>query len=333
MVQRGGIAPKAAEVRDWILRDGDGKPRWVFQLAASVVSGGVAAAFLPSGILDWFDLEADPIGPPEGRVRLYFKGGALWKIIGPFGVPIGAAVGSLGLADLTDVDDGTAPAAGLILTGHDAIGPASAHWDTLAAGPAGYVLQLDPGVEGGLVWAPMGLGATPAAIPGFHLLGDPLNYSEQGSVDTAGEIQYTRVWLLKDQVFEFGRVFQVQGGSLAREFRIGIYDQADPAADTGEPNDRIAQTLSTTTPAAANGTYRDIAWVGGDYTIPATGWYWLAFVADTTTPLQFSISPGPYPAGFLPIRRESSAGTTLPATASGLTNPASSVAFLAIKEA
>jgi len=320
------IAPKAHEVLDWILRDDQGEPRWLFQL-----SGKIGSAFLPTGLLDFLDLDQDPSDPPpSGRVRMYFKDGLLY-INGGSG-PAGGGPGSLALWQLADVDDGTAPAAGRLLVGHKPAGE-PAHWQALPMGVSGYVLQANEEAEGGVAWTPAGLGASPAAVPGYHLLGDPLSYFAQGSVITASEVQFSRVYLIKGQVFSLGRVYQVKGGSTARYFRIGVYGQADPTDDSGVPLTKLVETAQTDTGAAFNGSYRDIPWTTGNWTVPETGWFWIAFITDTTTPLQWSVTGGPYPAGFLPVYRQASALTTLPATASGLTNPASSVVFCALKEA
>jgi hypothetical protein len=108
---------------------------------------------------------------------------------------------------------------------------------------------------------------------------------------------------------------------------MGIYDQADPANPAGVPVNRLAETGAI----ATTGTNSYISPAIGPLVIPISGFYWLAFVTDTATPLTWA-NTNEFPPDFLPVVREIGAGSVLPAVASGLTNPQSAVAFVAALE-
>ena len=111
---------------------------------------------------------------------------------------------------------------------------------------------------------------------------------------------------------------------------MGIYTQTDPANAAGIPNTRVAQTLSIAT-NGTSGTFVTEPLIGGDYTIATTGFYWVAIVSDSTS-LKFAVSAVAR-ANFLPVRQEAGSGTTLPATTGTLTNPVSSILYIAAVEA
>lgn len=160
------------------------------------------------------------------------------------------------------------------------------------------------------------------ASPGELLLGTLLDYPFSGGV-TVGEVQYVRLFLGAGTEIENMRCFLDSGGTAARNFRAGIYDQTDPEDETLEPDTRVAQTAVTDTDFV-NGTFITAPLLA-NYTVTVTGFYWFAFVSDSSAP-KFAATPV-CRAGFLPVRREAGAGTTLPASTGVLTNPASAVIY------
>jgi len=147
---------------------------------------------------------------------------------------------------------------------------------------------------------------------------------------TSGEIQYTRIWLTIDTIIEGGAFFVDSGGLAARKVRVGLYSQADPRDFTLTPATKLRETAETST-ANLDGTFVRPLWSGGDYTIPATGYYWIAVIQDSSA-MKYATTPDVFRANFLPVRRESGTGTTLPATPSGLSNPVSALIWAAVVE-
>ena len=165
--------------------------------------------------------------------------------------------------------------------------------------------------------------------PGEHFLGNShFDYVGSGSIDQS-EIQYTKLWLLEGLVVDRMRVFVDAGGTPARHVRCGVYDQTDAGAEGLDPNAKLAETAETDTDGF-NGAYLEMSLLSA-WTVPKTGYYWLAVVIDSPA-VDIRASSGSVPANFIPVRRESTTGTTLPATASTLTNPASPVAYVAALE-
>ena len=165
--------------------------------------------------------------------------------------------------------------------------------------------------------------------PGEYMFGTLLDYPSPGNV-SAGTVFYLRLKFAAGVVFSDMRTFIDSGGSASRELRMGLYDQATPSDPAGEPNNRIAQTLSVNTDNQS-GLFMTVPLIGGDYTISTTGFYWLAVVSDSTS-LKFAVTAAAR-ANFLPVRQEAGTGTNLPATAGTLTNPVSSVLYIAAVEA
>lgn len=165
--------------------------------------------------------------------------------------------------------------------------------------------------------------------PGEHFLGNShFDYMGSGSID-ASEIQYTKIWLPEGLIFDRLRVFVDAGGSGTRHIRGGIYGQTDPDGDNLDPNTKLVETAETDT-AGTDGSYMPIN-LASAWTVPTTGYYWLAIVLDSPA-VDIRASSGAVPADFVPVRREATTGTILPATASSLTNPASPVAYVAVLE-
>jgi len=183
-------------------------------------------------------------------------------------------------------------------------------------------------------WAPAnpggsGGGASSAVNPGELMFGTLLDYPSAGNV-TAGTVFFLRLKLSAGLVLGSMRAFIDSGGTASREVRMGIYSQTDPTDPDGVPVTRIDQTISFAT-NGLNGLFHTEPFIGGDYTIATTGFYWLAVVSDSTS-VKFAVSAVAR-ADFLPIRQEAGSGTTLPATTGTLSNPVSSILYLAAVEA
>lgn len=167
-----------------------------------------------------------------------------------------------------------------------------------------------------------GAGATPADE---LLFGTLLDYPLSAGV-AAGEIQYIRLPVVGGAVFRGMRTFLDSGGSATRNIRFGLYDQTDPADPTLAPNARLVETPQMVTTGDG---FLSEDFIGGDYTIPTTGFYWLAIVGDSTVP-KYSVSSS-FRADFLPVRREDPGNTAdLPATTGTLTNPVSAVIYVSL---
>ena len=164
--------------------------------------------------------------------------------------------------------------------------------------------------------------------PKEHFLEPLLAYGAVGAHPLgASTIQYTRVWLTAGLEIDYIRVFIDSGGLASRYIRMGLYDQVDPLSTSGVPNTRVATTARVGTEVEE---YID-APLSSTYTVTITGYYWIAFVTDTVS-VKFSITETVYRADFAPRRAETTTGTTLPATASGLTNPAGGIAYVSALE-
>lgn len=98
------------------------------------------------------------------------------------------------------------------------------------------------------------------------------------------------------------------------------------ASSRGIPGNRTAQTNSSVT-TGFDGSFVSLS-LTSPYTIPVAGYYWTAHITDSSS-LKFSVSPGVYRTGFLPVRHQTSTTTVLPATASALSNPSSSIIYCA----
>lgn len=176
--------------------------------------------------------------------------------------------------------------------------------------------------------------------PGRVCLGSILNYPGAAGTGGSGDIQYARVWLVAGTVIDRMETFIASSGGSSKLIRMGIYTQALPENQNGVPAMRAAQTNAVATGPGLNGTYLAVpltdAVTGGSgspttFSVTVTGYYWLAFVTNNTS-VKFAVS-SVFRKNFLPIRRGSGSGTTLPASASGLSNPTSAVVLVCtIKE-
>jgi hypothetical protein len=185
--------------------------------------------------------------------------------------------------------------------------------------------------EGAAFWSFVQTNDTPTGslTPGEHFLGSLMDYGGAGGV-TAGEVQYTKTFLTGGTIITAMRCYVDTGGSASRFVRMGVYSQADPTNPSSVPATRVAQTNSEAT-TGADGAFFTKA-LTASYTVPVTGYYWVAFITNNAAALKFSVSPGVYRTGFLPVRRESSTGTTLPATVGTITNPSSALVYCSAVE-
>jgi len=174
-----------------------------------------------------------------------------------------------------------------------------------------------------------GGGASSAVNPGELMFGTLLDYPAAGNV-TSGTVFFLRLKLNAGLVVSDMRTFIDSGGSGSRELRMGLYTQTDPTSETGEPATRVRQTASVVT-TGLSGTFHTEPFIGGNYTIATTGFYWVAIVSDSTS-LKFAVSAVAR-SNFLPVRQESGSGTNLPATVGTLLNPVSSILYIAAVEA
>lgn len=167
--------------------------------------------------------------------------------------------------------------------------------------------------------------------PGERFLGSLFDYPSAGGM-TDGDVQYSRVWLIQGLKIDRIRYFVNSGGTPSRYVQCGLYNQTDPQDESLDPNARVAITSIHDT-VGTDGTYRDIN-LTALYTVPATGYYWIAIVT-TSNSIAFPVS-AVVRENFAPVRRQSLGGswegTGLPATASGLSNPASAVVYVAALE-
>ena len=164
--------------------------------------------------------------------------------------------------------------------------------------------------------------------PGLYFLGALLDYSV-GAGLPSGEIQYARAFLLAGLTIRGVEVFVDSGGANNRDLRVGLYSQAVPTDQTGVPLTRVGQSNVTPT-GGTNGTYLNIMFTT-PYVISSSGFFWIALVTDSSA-VKLISTPTTYRENYPPIFRQTVTGTTLPATASGLSNPASAIAFAAATE-
>ncbi|HEU03194.1 hypothetical protein LCGC14_0273540 [marine sediment metagenome] len=294
------------EVQDFHLFDVNGIKQHLLQL-----SGKIRAVFFPQGFWDTRPTPQDittvpptvtlPPNPPNSRLRAFVVD-RLLQIMDDTGAT-GRALGELLGADANGILRAIPP------------------------GPSGSLLLRDDSAVSGVSWQQL-LAIT--EIPGQHQFGSVIDYTQEGPAPVVSEVQYTKVFLTQGISINSMSIFRTTGGSAARFINLGLYDQASPMDPNGQPRNRLAETGATAT--TGTDSFISPALIGAPIAIPATGFYWLAFITDTLTPLRVSCTLGIYPANFLPVFREASAATTLPTTASSLTQPASTLMFAAALE-
>jgi hypothetical protein len=200
-------------------------------------------------------------------------------------------------------------------------------WANISTSPHRVFVAVDVSV-GAAVWIQTTNTIDNSDSPGLYFLGSILDYSV-GAGLPVGEVQYSRVFLIAGLTISTVQVFVDSGGTAARNLRAGLYGQAVPTDKTGVPVTRLTQSNVTPT-TGADGTYLTLTFTA-PYAVPATGFYWVALVADSAA-VKLIATGTVYRENFPPTRRQSVTGTDLPATASGLSNPVSAIAFAAATE-
>lgn len=153
------------------------------------------------------------------------------------------------------------------------------------------------------------------------------NYPNSGPFSTR-EVDYMRVWLPKGRVITKMRCFITGGANAVRQIQFGIYDQASPTLTTGVPNNRVAVTAADTPPNAFTG-FRDVN-LTASYTVPTSGFYWLAIQADNNA-ITIALS-ATYRPGFANRREETPVTFALPNPAGSTTQPQSAIIYVAAVE-
>jgi hypothetical protein len=166
--------------------------------------------------------------------------------------------------------------------------------------------------------------------PKEHFLdGNLLDYGQVGGHPLgASEIQYSRVWLTAGLDIDRIRIFIDSGGAANRYVRAGLYDQTDVLDSTLDPNDKLEESAQTATDGIVG--YADLP-LGSTVSITVTGYYWIAFVASSTS-IKFTVTGTIYRQDLIPRRDETTTDVVLPATASGLTNPQADLAYASAVE-
>ncbi|MCC6752063.1 MAG: hypothetical protein IT371_30705 [Deltaproteobacteria bacterium] len=199
----------------------------------------------------------------------------------------------------------------------------------LGTGDTGYVpgdLQVDGALNGATTAQVVSLRLDDANVYSFGQFNT--EYRSSGSPQAANEVQYTRVWLFAGRTIATMRTFVTAGADGVRQIQFGIYDQATPTSDSGTPNNRVANTAADTPPAAFTGV-RSVA-LSASYSVPTTGWYWLAIQANNAA-MSFLISDV-FRANSVNRREENPGVFTLPATAGATTQPQSAALYCAAAE-
>jgi len=181
---------------------------------------------------------------------------------------------------------------------------------------------------GAAVWKQ--LTEKPGGFPGQFVLGSPLIYSGQGSF-SADEVQYTKVYLPAGITIDRMRTWIGGTTGPSKSVRMGIYSQSDPTDAGGSPNTREAQTNAV----EVSDNSANVLSLTSAYTTPTAGYYWFAIVRSSAGG-QFNIqqTDSSYPNEFLEnvVQYQSTSGTALPATASGLSSNTSAVVYVAALE-
>ena len=175
-----------------------------------------------------------------------------------------------------------------------------------------------------------GGGPGSAINPGELMLGTLLDYPFSAGMGK-GEIIYVRIAMAAGVELASMRCFLDSGGTAARNIRMGLYSQTDPLDGLLEPLTKVGETALVNT-NGLDGTFITSALIGGTFTIPTAGFYWLALVVDNTSN-KFAGS-ATHRANFLNVRHEDPGNTAdLPTTTGTLSNPIAAVPYLAAVEA
>ncbi len=187
-------------------------------------------------------------------------------------------------------------------------------------------------LDGDEAWAPAPGGSTQER-PGRQFLGSLIDYPNKGSWDKASQIQYVRVFLAAGVEITSCEIFQGKGSGS--NIRIGIYSQSDPGEGdhrqaAGQPQTRVAQTAATTLVVGNDLSFVSIA-LSSSYTVPTTGYYWIAMIS-TLTGLEVPTTQNMVYGQFVPRYTEQGSGTTLPSSAGTLATSAKGIGWVALTE-
>jgi hypothetical protein len=194
--------------------------------------------------------------------------------------------------------------------------------------------SLHQSLSNGFVRPPISVAAEGAIgnlsglAPGTLLCGSLWDYTQIGFADV-DEVQYSRVRMVGGKVVAKMIYYQSTGGDPGRQVRLGIYEQNDPVDESGLPYNKVAETAATPT-NGLDGQYVELA-LTATFIAPAEGYYWLAFLADSTD-LMVGTSEM-YGPDFLPIRRGPTTGIALPASPGIVVNPSSATVLVLALEA
>jgi hypothetical protein len=198
-------------------------------------------------------------------------------------------------------------------------------WQCIASGTPGTWRLL----------VPFSAQANQMVRPGAHFLGDILHYIA-ATVEVTDEVQFIQLWLPAGITLTKMEIFPTQVGGAGHTIHLGIYDQADPTALAGVPNARVAQI----TPFTANTVTIDVYFQStitspaGGYIVPATGYYWLAFLGSGAAGPGTKIKPvltATYVPKFTPIRFKAGQAS-LPASAGAVTTSGGALIYIAAVE-
>lgn len=168
--------------------------------------------------------------------------------------------------------------------------------------------------------------------PKSTFLGGLLDYTG-ADVEVNDEITFVRNWYPAGAKILELEIFPTQVGGSSRNIYLGIYDQTDVANPNLGPNNKVAEvTVFTADTVTANVFNKHtITTPGGGYTIPATGYYWHAFLSRGTGGPGTKIKPvltADYVSGFTPVRFKAGQ-TSLPASAGAVTTAGGALVYIA----
>lgn len=163
---------------------------------------------------------------------------------------------------------------------------------------------------------------------GRILAGSELSYQAAAESPDDGEVvQYMQVVMVEGTVIDRMETFLSTG--TTDEIRMGIYSQSDPTDADGAPLTRVAQTGPRVMGGGDEGSFVIEALLS-NFTVPSGGgFFWLAWIADGTNG-KWGVT-GLFPAGFAFRQEQSSTGSDLPVSASGLSAPGSAAIYVAAR--
>ena len=266
------------EVRDFYLRDPAGVLRWLLQLSSTVSERG-PIVHVPNGAIDFpEDVEkVNALDPPVGRIRLRRTADGL-ELIDSGGAVLPLASNFLKLLDT--------PAA--------------------YGGSSGYSVEVNI-AEDGLIFVPK---ASTALLDKEYVMGGPLPYTTEYQLG-ANVVYLSRVFLASGQTMISGRFDLTAQTGANMQYRVGLYDQASPLDPAGTPNNKLAESLLTSSAFIG---VKNVPYVTS-YTVTTDGYYWNALVRSSNAGIKrVAAAPAP-PLTSAPFRFVGGpGGGALPAT-------------------